>query len=1263
MANAENSTEPDDLWTTYTTEDGLGLNRTRDVNADPRGGVWVGTFGGGVSYFDGTDWTTHTKSNSGLTSNDIISVAIDHNDVVWFGAGDSHVMSYDGTSWETHYDSPKYIHNIVIDHDNIKWIASNGNGLGRYDDRDWEISKGDMPYDYNIPLGLEVGPDNTLWIGYYFANGVRIGGIFHHTFAGKQVYGISAIRFDSQGSAWMASNHEDYGVWRIGADGNETYYEPENLITGTVWDMAIDVNDVVWFAEDGGVSSFDGVTWEHYTTINSGLCNNTVIGVTVDTENRKWFATIDGLSRFDFQAGKYLRVESPNGGEYLEQGTTTEITWRSYDIDTVNIAYSLDAGANWITIAENVNAANGHYTWDVPDTQTSSTLIRIADSENPEFFDESNGFFTITSPFVVLLCPAGDKILGAGTVTPITWRQLGVTEISLEYSIDSGTTWKVIADRIDADSGSYEWEVPEIETEELLIRISDVNDPSIIDESDSLLSVQSNFIVVMHPNGGERIAHNIPVFITWQSSDEVKDVAILYSPNNGENWSVINGLVPAISKSYQWQPNLEPSTKFLIRIYNVNSPEITDISDDTFTIVRIEDSWSTYTTADGLPMNRTRDVNADPRGGVWVGTFGGGVSYFNGTSWITYTTENSGLESNDIISVAVDLNDVVWFGAGDAHVTSYDGFSWRTFYDSPINIHNIRVDNNNVIWIASNPNGLSRYNDFTMQIFTLENSPAINNIPLGLALDVDNSIWAGFYYDKGLAHITDNEWKIYSDLGDPFVYNISGIVVDNNGVKWMAGSDPGHGVWSFSDASDVTYYDPGNLVTARVWDVAIDFDNTVWFAEDGGVSSFDGTIWRHYTTENSGLVDNTVIGVTVDTDNVKWFATFNGVSSFDYQTGPYIVVKSPNGGVILQAETMIDITWVSRDVIQARIDYSTDGGLTWSAIVDNIDAAAQTYTWTLPNIQSSECLVRLTDVSNPDISDSSNGNFTVSPPFLRLTAPNGGEKWAGGRSHRINWISVGIGSVRIEYSPDEGQNWVMIAESADAATGTLLWETPDDERAGYLVRITDTLDVVKNDESDGVFSITSPWIELKIPNGDETWVSKDTHSIRWLSDGVDDIRIEYSVDGGLSWNIIRSHYDALTGAYSWKPYDVESMLCMVRLTDNDKISLFDTSDGVFSVLVISGIDEEKPIDFAIHQNTPNPFNEETTITYSLPEQGYVTLMVYAMNGQLVDTLVDTAMPTGYHSVQWKGDSISSGLYFAILRAGGLTRMIKMMLIK
>ncbi len=88
-----------------------------------------------------------------------------------------------------------------------------------------------------------------------------------------------------------------------------------------------------------------------------------------------------------------------------------------------------------------------------------------------------------------------------------------------------------------------------------------------------------------------------------------------------------------------------------------------------------------------------------------------------------------------------------------------------------------------------------------------------------------------------------------------------------------------------------------------------------------------------------------------------------------------------------------------------------------------------------------------------------------------------------------------------------------------------------------------------------------------------------------------------------------------------------------------------------------------PAVFALSQNVPNPFNPSTAISYSIPAQGLVTLTIYNIAGQKVETLVNKNLPAGKYTVIWNPKNLASGLYFCRLTAGSFSSSRKLMLVK
>ncbi|MBP7697472.1 MAG: S8 family serine peptidase [candidate division Zixibacteria bacterium] len=88
-----------------------------------------------------------------------------------------------------------------------------------------------------------------------------------------------------------------------------------------------------------------------------------------------------------------------------------------------------------------------------------------------------------------------------------------------------------------------------------------------------------------------------------------------------------------------------------------------------------------------------------------------------------------------------------------------------------------------------------------------------------------------------------------------------------------------------------------------------------------------------------------------------------------------------------------------------------------------------------------------------------------------------------------------------------------------------------------------------------------------------------------------------------------------------------------------------------------------PAGFELAQNYPNPFNPTTTISFTLPTPGDVTLEVFNVLGQRVAVLASGPYGAGTHHVEWNASGVSSGVYLYRLSAGEFTETRKMLLVK
>ncbi len=94
----------------------------------------------------------------------------------------------------------------------------------------------------------------------------------------------------------------------------------------------------------------------------------------------------------------------------------------------------------------------------------------------------------------------------------------------------------------------------------------------------------------------------------------------------------------------------------------------------------------------------------------------------------------------------------------------------------------------------------------------------------------------------------------------------------------------------------------------------------------------------------------------------------------------------------------------------------------------------------------------------------------------------------------------------------------------------------------------------------------------------------------------------------------------------------------------------------------------KALAASLAQNEPNPFNPQTTIRYTMPATGNVTINIYDASGRLVRSLLNGVKEAGSHNVTWNGTDnnnspVSSGIYFYRLTAGKFSETKKMTLLK
>lgn len=151
-------------------------------------------------------------------------------------------------------------------------------------------------------------------------------------------------------------------------------------------------------------------------------------------------------------------------------------------------------------------------------------------------------------------------------------------------------------------------------------------------------------------------------------------------------------------------------------------------------------------------------------------------------------------------------------------------------------------------------------------------------------------------------------------------------------------------------------------------------------------------------------------------------------------------------------------------------------------------------------------------------------------------------------------------------------------------------------------------------------------------------------------------------DGGI--------FQSTNNGESWAPMNEDLTDLSINALVADEINLYagTVGGGVWkrSLSEIAAVEPtavEKPTQFLLAQNYPNPFNPRTTIRFSLPEAGHVSLTVYNTNGQQVAELVSQEMGAGIHSTEWNATGFAGGVYYYRLQAGNHIATRKLVLLK
>ena len=378
-----------------------------------------------------------------------------------------------------------------------------------------------------------------------------------------------------------------------------------------------------------------------------------------------------------------------------------------------------------------------------------------------------------------------------------------------------------------------------------------------------------------------------------------------------------------------------------------------------------------------------------------------------------------------------------------------------------------------IAWTASDPDGLARFDVLVSTNGGVSYSPVAGCTALpGTAREC---VWASPGAAASSASIKISARDAGGNAGED-VSNAPFSIVD--GAASITVTSPNTAVnWGRGSMQTITW--SHNLGAMSYVTIELSRDGGVTFPEvlassvKNAAASAGSFNWR-VTGPNTGSALVRVrwtAGPAADVGNVA----FTVADPYIKLTQPY--ASSTSWGYATSQATQWTTNLGPLDTV--RILLSTDGGTTFPlTLADGAKASAQSTYVTVPTLSVATTAARLRVLwTNPPSGESVNGtspvNFRVEPPYVIVSAPNGGEAWTVGTTATVRWAgNLGNARVNIYLSIDDGATYPVtlaansLNDSVENVGVLAAWLT-----ATARVRVTWTSDATITDTSNAAFTI------------------------------------------------------------------------------------------------------------------------------------------------------------------------------------------------
>lgn len=302
-----------------------------------------------------------------------------------------------------------------------------------------------------------------------------------------------------------------------------------------------------------------------------------------------------------------------------------------------------------------------------------------------------------------------------------------------------------------------------------------------------------------------------------------------------------------------------------------------------------------------LSDNAIYSIYPDREGGVWIGTFFGGVNYLkeksSGFEHYHSTAEPSTLNGNAVSSFLEDKPGMFWVGTEDGGLNYFNSYT-KTFQRYPFhsgqeklsynNIHALFKDRQDRIWIGTFAGGLNIYDPRNGSVTTYRNSLS-NEFTISsdnvysIYEDREQTIWVGTTNGINKYDAKNNRFiRIKNpELDENIIYD---IYEDHTATMWFATHDNGLIWWNKPSGKWGKYQSnsKNSLSSDKITCILDDHAGNLWIGTDGGGLNRFNFKRKSFDVfeEGSGMEANVIYGLVQDNNKQLWISTNNGIYHF-----------------------------------------------------------------------------------------------------------------------------------------------------------------------------------------------------------------------------------------------------------------------------------------------------------------------------------------------------------------------------------------------